>query len=393
MISLHEPELDELDEKYILDAIRSSWVSTGGPFVTQFENAIAEYVNSKYAISVCNGTIGLHLAIDCLKRKANIDREFEILLPSLTFIASANSVVHAGGTPVFVDCEQFSFQISVPHLKNIIETNYYFNSQNKQWKNHKSNRILLAVMPVHIMGWAVDMDNLADFCSERNIPIIEDATEALGTFYNNHEHIGKHGLVSVYSFNGNKILTTGGGGMVVTDNSEIATYLKHLSTTAKVDSLRYVHDEVGYNYRLVNILGALGCSQLKKLSQKLTLKKDIFNFYCSKLNSDNSEIYQQNNCLSNNWLINIIFKNNEQREHALNNLLRNNIQARPLWTPCHLQPALKIFNSHNNFINTEDIWKRSLSLPSSSHLNKSQLEKITSIITSSINGINYEIIK
>jgi len=243
-------------------------------------------------------------------------------------------------------------------------------------------------MPVHIMGWVAPMKELVALSVEFGISIIEDAAEALGVYDLSGSHIGKDGIASVFSFNGNKILTSGGGGMIVTDNDEFAAHLKHLSTTAKTDSLRFVHDEVGYNYRLVNILAALGFSQLKKLPGKLKRKKEIFDQYSRFLNNKDLNVYIQNNCVSNHWLVNVIFLNSEMRESALNLLIKNNIQARPLWTPCHLQPAYsKYKNNKYSVINTESIWKKTLSLPSSPQLTNSQIESISSIIVSSFDSV------
>ncbi len=387
MINLHEPCFDETDENFILEAIRSTWVSTGGPFVDRFEREFAEFVNAKHAISVCNGTIGLQLAIECLKRKSNIFESFEVMTPSLTFIATANSIVHAGGHPVFIDVDKNSFQISPSSLKNIIIENYEYDNSEKFWRNRVTKCKLLAFIPVHIMGWSAPIDELAKISSEFSIPMLEDASEALGSYYFDREHVGKSGLASVFSFNGNKILTTGGGGMIVTNDDTFATYLKHLSTTAKIDKLRFVHDEVGYNYRLINILAALGCSQLKKLPKKLELKKEIFNCYFNILNKNHIKIYEQKDCISNNWLVNIVFENHEMREIALNCLIENNIQARPLWTPCHLQPAYGLYKNESlNFFNTENIWKKTLSLPTSAQLTIEQIKMISNLIITSLSG-------
>ena len=378
MISLHEPRFDETDENFILEALRSSWVSTGGPYVNRFENEFAEYIGAKHAISVCNGTVGLQLAIECLKRDLNIFDNFEVLTPSLTFIATANSIVHAGGTPIFIDVEENSFQISADLLKSHIIQNYEYLENEKIWHNKMNKKKLLAIIPVHIMGWLAPMEELTKISSDFNISIIEDAAEALGSYHLNGNHAGKSGIASVFSFNGNKILTTGGGGMIVTNDDKFAIRLKHLSTTAKVDNLRFIHDEVGYNYRLINILAALGCSQLKKLPKKLELKKQIFNYYSTFLNNDLIKIYQQRNCISNNWLVNIIFSNNQMREIVLNYLIKEDIQVRPLWTPCHLQPAfISDKNNYANLDNTEKIWSKSLSLPSSDFLSKEQIQAIS----------------
>jgi perosamine synthetase len=390
IISLHEPVFDEDDERLVLESIRSSWVSTGGKFVDKFEKDFADFVGAKYAISVCNGTIGLQLVLECLKRKRNFESNFEVIVPSLTFIATTNSIYHSSGHPVFVDVDKNSFQISNEEIRNLIKNIYVYNAERNVWYNKITKRYLLAIMPVHIMGWSASMEKLNALSKEFSIPVIEDAAEALGVYDLNNSHIGKDSLASVFSFNGNKILTTGGGGMIVTNDDSFANYLKHISTTGKIDNLRFVHDEVAYNFRLVNILSALGCSQLNKIREKLIRKKEIFNLYAKRLNSEGLEIYSQDNCISNNWLINIIFKKSKQRELVLHELIANNIQVRPLWTPCHLQPA---YNNKDLYIskflkNTEDIWQRTLSLPSSSHLSDEKILNIADKINIVLNREN-----
>lgn len=382
MISLHEPTFDEQDERYVLETLRSTWVSTGGPCVEQFEKNFAKYVGSSHAISTCNGTVAIQLMIEVLKRKNDLEESFDVIIPSLTFIATANAIVHAGGFPIFVDVEKNSFQISAIQCENLIKEQYDYESHNKMWFNKKTKRPLLAIMPVHIMGYMASVVPLLNLAKEYGFSIIEDAAEALGVFDVQGKHAGTFGLTGAFSFNGNKILTTGGGGMIVTNDKETATYLKHISTTAKVDNLRFVHDEVGYNYRMINVLAALGLSQLDKLALQLTRKKNIFNQYKNFLNQNDLYVYEQDNCISNFWLINVIFSTHEKREKALYSLIEKNIQARPLWTPCHLQPAYQHFmtNKTSDFSSTDEMWRRTLSLPSSPKLTNDEVKKISEII-------------
>lgn len=383
MLVLHEPQLDSLDEEFVLEALRSSWVSTGGPFVTRFEKEFAEYVGSKHAVSVCNGTIGLFLCLEILKRNLKIDRNFEVIVPTLSFIATANAVFHAGGSPVFVDSSPHSLNIDIDHLQKIVKENYKI--YNGSLINKFNGKTLLAVMPVHLMGWKSDIDSikkiLSDFCE--NIPVIEDAAEALGVFDLKGNHIGKEGLASVFSFNGNKILTTGSGGMIVTDDDNFAQLAKHLSTTAKVDNLRYIHDQIGFNFRMNNILASLGCAQLKKIEFNRSKKKKNFELYSKSIKNEKLLLYKEGNLETNNWLINAVFKSYDDREKCLENLIRNDIQVRPLWTPCHLQPAFQLECVKNEFPNADRWWKTVLSLPSSATLNPSDIQNISSIINAS----------
>ncbi|APJ04558.1 DegT/DnrJ/EryC1/StrS family aminotransferase [Silvanigrella aquatica] len=386
MINLHEPIFDKDDEDYVLEALRSSWVSTGGPFVDKFEKDFADFVGSKHAVSICNGTIGLQLSIEALKHRFRVLNNFDIILPSLTFIATANAVVHAGGSPHFIDTDENSLQFSIENFKKYILNNYEYRFEQKYWINKVTFNRLLAFIPVHIMGWSAAESYLLKGISEEfNLTILEDAAEALGTYNLDETHIGNESLAAIFSFNGNKILTTGGGGMITTNDFEFAKHLKHLSTTAKIDNFRFVHDEIGYNFRLVNLLAALGCSQLKKLKSRLVRKKEIFDLYSNYLNSPFLNLYKQQNCHSNYWLNCVIFKDFNLREKALTILIENKIQARPLWTPCHLQPAYKV---ENNLLlkYTEDIWNRTLSLPSSPKILNEDVKFISDLILLSIIG-------
>lgn len=379
-IPLHEPEFDYLDEQVVVETLRSAWVSSGGPKVVEFESNFSKYCGAKHAVSVSNGTVGLSLILDALARESGITGTFAVLVPNLTFIATANSVVHAGGVPFFFDTEPGSFNSGANQIE--IALNTYFRKEGSRWI-HKDSRIpLLGVMPAHIMGWCGEIRGIRDFCATQGIEMVEDAAESLGSFLCSKEHLGRLGRASCFSFNGNKILTTGGGGMVITDDDSFAKRLKHLSTTAKTDALRFVHDEVGYNYRLVNILAALGCSQLQKLPARLSRKKEVFEFYKANLNKlEGVRVYEEQTCISNHWLVNLVFESNFLREKALSLLNEQGIHARPLWTPNHLQPAYKEFHQGGRkFFNSFGIWETTLSVPSSPQLSASDLSRIIELI-------------
>ncbi|RYZ89969.1 MAG: aminotransferase DegT [Proteobacteria bacterium] len=334
-IPLHAPTFDAEDEQLVLDALRSTWVSTGGPYIQTFEKNFAEYVGAKHAVSVANGTVGLQLCLETLKRQRGISGVFEVIVPTLSFIATANSVIHAGGQPVFVDCEKGTLNVDVEQIHQLIQARYHFDETIKIWKSKLQDFPLLAVMPAHIMGWTCDMRKLKSLLHELSVPVIEDAAEALGSRDKDSAHVGMSGIASVFSFNGNKIITTGGGGMVVTNDDEFADRVKHLSTTAKTDGLRYVHDESGYNHRMVNLLAALGVSQLKKLDKYLTRKCEIAVRYTELLKDSDVKVHVENQNVCNNWIINLSFPSEERKERALKLLLEHKIQCRPLWTPAH----------------------------------------------------------
>ncbi len=221
MISLHEPVFDETDESFVIETLRTAWVSTAGPFVDRFEQEFAEFVGMRHAISVCNGTLGLQLAIEVLRRSHAVTESFDVIVPTLTFIATANAVVHAGGYPIFADAAAESMNLCPHGTLDLVRRHYDFNSKAQAWHSKTTGHRLLAVMPAHLMGWTCDMDAMRSICDELHLPLLEDAAEALGCYERDGTHVGHHGLAAVYSFNGNKILTTGGGGMVVTNDDVV----------------------------------------------------------------------------------------------------------------------------------------------------------------------------
>ncbi len=389
-ISLHEPEFDATDEQLVLETLRSSWVSTGGPFVERFEREFAEYTGMKYAVSVCNGTIALQLILTTLARTQNVSEPFDVIVPTLSFIATPNAVVHAGGHPIFVDCAPNSLNLCPTSVETLIKEHYSWHHSVKLWKSKTTNRPLLAVMPAHIMGWSTRLEELQAICSTLHVALVEDAAEALGCFSKTEKkHLGYHGIAAAFSFNGNKILTTGGGGMIVTDDKEFATRAKHLSTTAKTDGLRFHHDEVGYNYRLVNILAALGCSQLQKLPGRLTRKNKIAEIYKNCLAvSKKISVHEESNCISNNWLVNLVFQTETQREAALCALISDKIQARPLWELNHKQAACRQSpQPMKAFPHATAMHECTLSVPSSPQLEDKTIEKICSIVLEAVSSI------
>lgn len=387
-IGLHEPLLDADDECLVLEAIRSSWVSTGGPFVARFEQEFCQYTGAKHAVSVANGTVGLSLMIDTLARTKGVAGPFDVLVPDLTFIATANAVVHAGGHPVFVDASPGSVNVSVAGIIAAINEGYQFQKATGSWASVTSGRPLLAIVPVHLLGWGCDMGALKAFCGETRIPILEDAAEAVGVFWDSgtKSHLGLDGLAATFSFNGNKILTTGGGGMVITSDDVFAARLRHLSTTAKTDGLRFAHDEVGFNYRMTNLAAALGCSQLRKLPARLERKSRLAQVYQTALrNVPGVKVHSELGVKSNHWLVNVVFDRFEDRERALKHLIDQGAQARPLWTPNHLQAAYRNYPQlQTSFPEAMATWQRTLSLPSSPQLSDETICWIASIISASI---------
>jgi perosamine synthetase len=385
MTPLHAPTFTSEDEAVLLEALRSTWVSTGGPYVEAFEKAIAAYTKSRYAISVVNGTIALQLAFETQKRLQKISGSFEVVMPTLSFLATANSVVAAGGIPQFVDCGKNSWNMDNAALGAFLEQNYR-KQDDRTWVSKHNGLPLLAVCAVHVMGWLVDLAALQKTCAHFGLPLIEDAAEALGAWTKNKTHAGSGSLAAVLSFNGNKILTTGGGGMIITNDENFAKRAKHLSTTAKTENVRYVHDEVGYNYRLTNLAAALGYSQLKRLDQQLAAKRRIFTQYKEALAENKKvHIHEEAGEATNHWLVNAVFANESARDTVLKALRSSAIEVRPLWMPQHMQPAYKGFSFYQSaFPHAKEIWEKALSLPSSPNLEEKTIagicEKILSLV-------------
>ena len=255
-VGLHEPTFDGNEWKYLKECLDSSYVSSVGKFVDQFEENLAEYTGAKYAISVVNGTSALHIAL----KLAGVQPGDEVLVPALTFIATANAVSYCGATPHFVDSEEHTLGIDASKLRSYL--NLIVDVEFNQSINKVTGKVIRAIVPMHTFGHPSDLDALLSISNDFNIVLVEDAAESLGSYYKG-QHTGTFGLLSATSFNGNKTITTGGGGAILTNDEWLAKRAKHLTTTAKkAHQWEYDHDEIGYNYRMPNINAALGCAQL-----------------------------------------------------------------------------------------------------------------------------------
>ncbi|MFK7827698.1 MAG: DegT/DnrJ/EryC1/StrS family aminotransferase [Oligoflexales bacterium] len=385
MIGLHESRFSESDIEAVVSTLKSGWVSSSGPDVGDFEQKFADYVNASSALAVSSGTVGLFLLIESLRRAKNYKPgESDVIVPNLTFIATPNSAFHAGCRPIPVDCESEKLHPSGDQIFRLISSKYDFNPKDRVWYEKKSKRPLLAIMIAHLMGSAMERRCIDMLNEETGVPVCEDAAEALGCKYSDGRHVGTLGYAGVYSFNGNKLLTTGGGGMIVSNNTEAISGLKHLSTTAKKDSMRFIHDEIAYNFRMVNLLSVLGISQLCRIEETIDKKKRVYEAYNQFLAEIKSVRLLENNSelRSNYWLNNVIFENETVRDKALNELNNQGFQSRPLWTPIHMQPAYSCAINEKDLSNSEWVWKRTLSLPSSAHLEINQVKRICEIIHS-----------
>ena len=365
IIALHEPEFNDNSWVYVKDCLDSGWVSSVGSYIDRFENEIKDYVGSSYAVACVNGTAALQVAL----RVSGVNSNDEVLLPSLTFIATANAIKHLGSMPHFVDVDPERLSVCpeklLEYLKDTCEV------KDSKCFNKKTGNRVGALVPVHIFGHPAHLDELSAIADEFCIPIVEDAAEGLGSFYK-EQHVGTFGRAGIFSFNGNKIITTGGGGMIVTSDPIIAAHAKQLTTTSKEKhKWEYVHNEVGYNYRMPNINAALGCAQLERLNGYLEKKQAIYQWYVDTLSSVNGikVIKTPKDCRSNYWLNGFILEEGQAhlRDEILEKCSMNNVVCRPIWRPLHmLRPYVDCPRTSMKV--TESLYRRVINVPSSPHL-------------------------
>lgn len=376
IIGLHEPFFEDTKSlDYLKECIDSRWVSSSGKWVKQFENKIKLITGANFAIAVSNGTVGLRLALHTIGVKYGE----EVLIPPLSFVATANAVSHLGASPHFVDVEKESLGICPIALEKRLDDIAF--KKNGQVFNRETGKRIAAIVPVHVFGNPADLSSIQKISKKWGIPIIEDSAEALGswcTIANKRIHCGLIGDVGVISFNGNKLITTGGGGVLITNNEKLADKIKHLSTTAKVQhKWEFDHDQLGWNDRLPNLNAALGFAQLEVLEKRLLIKKKLFEEYKKNLNQINEIefVEAKNNSISNNWLVTISFNINQlsklksERYELLNEAHKLQIMLRPIWKPLH---KLNFYNKapRGNLNCTEDREYRIINLPSSPQLLK-----------------------
>ena len=331
-IPLSVPNLKGKELEYVTHAVETEWVSTGGPYVNDFELKVAEYAKCKGAVSCQNGTSGLHIALEV----CGVTKEDEVIVPTLTFIAAVNPVKYIGAEPIFMDCDD-SLTMDVDKLKDFCETECSF--LDDKLINNLTKKHIKAMIVVHVFGNMADMEGIIEVANKYNLKVIEDATEAIGTYYIEGKYNGKHagtiGDIGVYSFNGNKIMTTGGGGMIVSNNEELLRKAKHLTTQAKSDELYYIHDEIGYNYRMTNLQAALGLAQLEQLEDFIKVKKDNYDFYKNEVQeiSGLRILDFKDSIRPNYWFYALYVEQGYalNRDQIIKYLASKKIQARPIW--------------------------------------------------------------
>ncbi len=331
-IPLHPPIFRGNEKKYLNECIDTTFVSSVGKFVNQFEEMVAEFTGAKYAIAAVNGTAALHMALIL----ADVKPKDEVITQALTFIATANAISYCHATPVFVDVDKDTMGMSPDALRTFLKENttQKLNSRtNKtQPQNNETGNFIAACVPMHTFGHPVRIDKLVEVCKEFNITLVEDAAESLGSYFKG-QHTGTFGKIGTLSFNGNKTITTGGGGMILTDDEEIAKKAKHLTTTAKVPhKWDYTHDLIGYNYRLTNLAAALGVAQMEQLATILKSKRILASKYKDYFKNTNVEFVSENkNAKANYWLNAVILKDRKEREEFLEFTNSKGVMTRPIW--------------------------------------------------------------
>ncbi len=364
-IPLHEPIFKGNEKKYLIDCIDSTFVSSVGKYVDKFEEMVAEYTGAKYAIAAVNGTAALHIALIL----AGITSEDEVITQPLTFIATVNAISYTGAKPVFIDVDRDTMGLSPYKIRNFLEekTEQVLNPKtNKiQPKNKKTGKFVTVVIPMHTFGHPAKIDIIKSVCDKYNVALIEDAAESLGSFYNG-EHTGTFGKFGTLSFNGNKTITTGSGGMIITNDEELAKKAKHITTTAKVQhKWEYVHDVIGYNYRLTNLAAALGVAQMEQLPNIIESKRKLASEYAEFLkNSDINFVTEKENSKINYWLNSVILKDRNQRNEFLKETNSSGIMTRPIWELMSRLPMFKDCQC-GDLSNSEWLVDRVVNIPSS----------------------------
>lgn len=389
-IPLIVPEIRGNEWRYMKECLDTNWVSSVGTYVERFEQMTAERAGTRFAIATVNGTAALHISL----LLAGVERDDEVLISTLTFIAPANAIRYVGAWPIFIDAEPRYLQIDPAAVAEFLEKDCTWNGA--ELRNRRTGRRVKAILPVHILGHPVDLDPILAIAKKYELPVIEDATEGLGATYRGRS-LGSFGHIGCFSFNGNKIITTGGGGMLVTNDANVAARARYLTTQAKDDPIEYVHSEIGYNYRLTNVLAAMGCAQMEQIDAFVDAKRAIARRYRERLGGLPGFISPEEApwASSTFWMYTILIDEQVAGLSArdlLRELGRRKIQSRPLWQPMHHSPAHDASGSPSCPV-ADRIHAQALSLPCSVGLAPSSqdlvIEAIAAIIAdaNSVSGV------
>ena len=362
-IWLSPPHMSGKEQEFVNEAFLSNWIAPVGPHITQFEKSLTEFTKSKYAVALASGTSAIHLALKCLAIKPNDI----IFCSTFTFIATANPIIYENAIPYFIESEAQTWNMCPIALEKAIK------------KAIEKGFSLGAILIVHLYGNPAQMTKIKVIAAKYNLPIIEDAAESLGSKYQN-QACGSLTEIGIISFNGNKIITTSGGGALLTNNEAFAHKTTYLATQAKEDTLHYEHKTIGYNYRMSNVSAAIGCGQMTVIEEYVAKRRGNFELYKNLLKSKNITFQTEDaNSFSNRWLTTVIFENDVIKDKVQDALLSQNIECRPLWKPLHTQPVFEnCLYEGDNF--SVELFKKGLCLPSGSNLETSDIEMIVEVI-------------
>lgn len=376
MIPLSVPHINGNEWKYVKDCLDTGWISSAGAYVNQFEQMVADFVGAKYGVACMNGTVGLHIA----QILSGVTSEDHVIAPNITFIATLNAIKYTGANPILIDVNSSDWQMDLDLLeKYLLENTTLKQTELGVFSFHNSTqKRVKAIMPVHVLGNIGNLERLQQIAKMFRLDIIEDSTEALGSYFKG-KHAGTFGKFGVFSFNGNKIISTGGGGVIVTDDEELSKKAKHLTTQAKASQMEYIHDEIGYNYRLVNILAAIGVAQMEQFPILLKSKHEMDAFYRTELRGVGDIVFQEvSQAVSANcWLF--TFKTNQMRE-LLEFLNANGVQSRPFWMPMNQLEMFKKDIFVSDLDNSSEIYKTCISIPSSAGITQNQMSEVVNKI-------------
>jgi perosamine synthetase len=373
MIPLSVPNLAGNEWQYVKDCLDTNWVSMVGSYVDKFEKVVADYTGAKYAVSTVNGSAALHISM----LLAGVQQNDYVIIPNITFIASANTVTYLKASPILMDVDANTWQMDL----NVLEE---FLTNKTEVKNNlcylkENGRVIRCIMPVHVLGNMCNMDRLMQLAQTFHLKVVEDATESLGSTYK-EKHSGTFGHFGCVSFNGNKIITTGGGGMILTNDEALAKKAKHITTQAKADPFEYIHDEIGYNYRLVNILAAMGVAQMEQLPGFLIRKKEVYTQYINAFKNIEGFAVQEitDGVAPNLWLQTFKFNNSKA---LMKYLTDQKIQVRPFWVPMN---QLQMFSTEL-YINHSDVsgktYSNCVSIPCSTNISNQDVQTVIDAVT------------
>jgi perosamine synthetase len=361
MIPVYQPHLAGREKEYVNQCLDSTWISSKGEFINRFEKQFAQYIGAEHATSVCNGTVALHLALSALGLKAGD----EVIVPTLTYVASVNTIVHAGAVPIFVDSLESTWQIDPDDVRR------------------KITRRTKAIMAVHLYGLPCNMKSLARLCAEHGLFLVEDCAEAFGTYYEN-QHVGTFGDIATFSFFGNKTITTGEGGMVVTRSKELLDAAYHLKTQGVSADKEYWHDVVAYNYRMTNICAAIGLAQLEQADSIIAKKREIASWYYKGLQGLPLKTHDEPaGTRHSHWMCSIVLDQAQHRQPLRDFLKDSGVETRPLFHPAHTLPA---FDTNASFPVAESLSARGINLPSYPALTRPEVNDVCGLIRQYFQG-------